>query len=107
MADLNFIPIVFAGWLRYLKGIDDKGNEMVCSPDPMLEMAIAGRDKIAFGNPGTIEEIERVIRPMLEDASIFGVNLYEVGMGRRVCELYAEMMAGPGAVRATLKKYAG
>ena len=107
VAELKFIPIVFAGWLRYLKGINDVGKEMPCSPDPLLDMVIAGRDKVAFGNPGRIEEIEAAVRPLLEDASIFGVNLYEVGMGRKVCELYAEMMAGPGDVRAILEKYVG
>ena len=36
---------------------------------------------------------------------IFGVNLYEAGLGA-LCEGYfKELVAGPGAVRATLAKY--
>ena len=26
VADLKLIPLVFAGWLRYLMGVDDNGN---------------------------------------------------------------------------------
>ena len=32
--ELVLMPLVFAGWLRYLKGIDDQGNPFSCSPDP-------------------------------------------------------------------------
>ena len=35
------IPLVFAGWLRYLMGIDDAGNAFTPSPDPLLETASA------------------------------------------------------------------
>ena len=31
--DLTLIPLVFAGWLRYLMGIDDNGNPFTLSPD--------------------------------------------------------------------------
>lgn len=36
--DLTLIPLVFAGWLRYLMGIDDNGNPFTLSPDPMLSL---------------------------------------------------------------------
>ena len=36
-SDLKFIPLVFAGWLRYLMGVDDQGNPFTLSPDPMLD----------------------------------------------------------------------
>lgn len=35
--DLQVIPLVFAGWLRYLMAVDDAGAPFVLSPDPMLE----------------------------------------------------------------------
>ena len=49
--------------------------------------------------------MEAAVKPLLEDAKIWGVNLYEVGMAKKVAGYLAEMIAGPGAVRATLKKY--
>ena len=39
VADLKLIPLVFAGWLRYLMGVDDNGNAFTPSPDPMLAEA--------------------------------------------------------------------
>ena len=35
--DLVLIPLVLAGYARYLKGIDDEGNEFEPSPDPLLD----------------------------------------------------------------------
>lgn len=34
--DLKRIPLVFAGWLRYLMAVDDSGNAFELSPDPLL-----------------------------------------------------------------------
>ena len=45
------------------------------------------------------------LKPVLENAKIFGVNLYEVGMAETVCSYFKELTAGVGAVRETLKKY--
>lgn len=35
-SDLKLIPLVFAGWLRYLMAVDDNGNAFEPSSDPML-----------------------------------------------------------------------
>ena len=47
------------------------------------------------------------IQMVLSDAAIFGVDLYECGLAEKVIGYFEEMMAGPGAVRETLKKYVG
>ena len=39
------------------------------------------------------------------NANIFGINLYEAGLGEKVETIFKEEIAGAGAVRATLKKY--
>ena len=36
VSNLKLIPLVLAGWCRYLMGIDDNGNKMNISSDPML-----------------------------------------------------------------------
>ena len=36
---------------------------------------------------------------------IFGINLYEAGIGDKIEEMFVEEIAGKGAVRNTLKKY--
>ena len=37
MDDLVLIPLVLAGYARYLKGVDDAGTPFEPSPDPLLE----------------------------------------------------------------------
>ena len=43
--------------------------------------------------------------PLLKNAQIFGVDLEEVGLAGKVISFFAELIAGVGAVRETLKKY--
>ena len=100
--DLKLIPLVFAGWLRYLMAVDDNGNAFELSPDPLLETVCP---HVANFKLGEEADVEAALKPVLEDAKIFGVNLYEVGMAEKVCGYFKELIAGPGAVRATLKKY--
>ena len=98
---LKLIPLVLAGWLRYLIGVDDAGKAFELSPDPML--AVMG-EKLAGITLGS-EMDEKQIRPILSDAAIWGVDLNECGLADKVIGYFHELMAGPGAVRATLKKY--
>jgi fructuronate reductase len=98
---LKRIPLVFAGWLRYLTGIDDDGKEFSLSPDPLLETI---RPYVAGLRLGEKVEIDR-LKPLLEKKEIFGVNLYDVDMAETVIGYLNEMLAGTGAVRTALKKY--
>ena len=104
VADLKLIPMVFAGWLRYLMAIDDNGNAFELSPDPLLDTVCP---YVAGFKLGETADVESALKPVLENADIFGVNLYEVGMADLVCTYFTEMIAGVGAVRATLEKYVG
>lgn len=101
VSDLRLIPLVFAGWLRYLMAIDDEGNPFTLSPDPMLEIVCPYLEKVTFGMG---DEVEELLQPVLKNQSIFGVDLYEARMAESVCEYFKELIAGAGAVRATLKK---
>ena len=101
-SDLNLIPLVFAGWLRYLLAVDDNGKKFELSPDPMLQSLCPMLSKI---QPGKADDVEEVLRPVLKDKKIFGVDLYEVGLAEKVCDYFKEMVKGTGAVRETLKKY--
>ena len=101
--DLKSIPLVFAGWLRYLAGVDDCGQPFQLSPDPLLDMLQDRISGLHLGKRLGAEEEER-LKTLLEDDKIFGVNLYEAGMAEEVIEYYKEMMEGPGAVRGVLKK---
>jgi fructuronate reductase len=104
LAELKLIPLVFAGWLRYLMGVDDEGNPFELSPDPLLEELIPRMEQFELGIQ-LDEDKEKVLRPILESETVFGVNLYEINMAQTVLSYFAELLAGKGAVRATLKKY--
>jgi fructuronate reductase len=100
--DLKLIPLVFAGWLRYLMAVDDDGNKFELSPDPLLDTVCpyAAGLKLEEG-----QEVEESIAPILKMKQIFGVDLYETGLAEKVCGYLKEMTKGIGAVRETLKKY--
>lgn len=102
-ADLKMIPLVFAGWLRYLMAVDDSGNTFELSPDPLLDAVCPYVADFTLGN---VRDAESRLKPILENDKIFGVNLYDVGMAELVCGYFEELTAGPGAVRAVLEKYA-
>lgn len=98
---LKRIPLVFAGWLRYLMGIDDTGEYFELSPDPLLETVCPYVADIKLGD----KEIHDKVAPILSDEKIFGINLYEAGLGELTEQYFTEMLAGKGAVAATLFKY--
>ena len=100
--DLTMIPLVFAGWLRYLLGADDKGNHMDLSPDPRMEELTGLLGGIRLGQrPVDGKGIDAI----LGDQSIFSIDLFSCGMAAKVKGMFAEMLEGPGAVRRTLQKY--
>ena len=99
--DLKLIPLVHAGWLRYLMAVDDEGNAFEPSPDPLLETAQAYVKDYKLGETPDTTKLEGLLR----NASIFGVDLVEAGLADKVCGYFVELTAGPGAVRKTLHKY--
>lgn len=50
--------------------------------------------------------IHGCVGPILSNAEIFTVNLFDLGLGEKVKRMLAEELAGPGTVRATIEKYA-
>ena len=102
MSNLTLIPLVLAGYARYLKGINDAGEAFAPSPDPMLAelQAIVAPLEVREG-----EQDFSCLKALYARADVFGVDLYEVGLGEKIEGMVAELYAGPGAVRKTLHKY--
>ena len=99
--DLKLIPLVFAGWLRYLMAVDDEGKPFEPSPDPLLETAQSYVAGMKLGEKPDCAKLEGLLR----NKTIFGVDLVETGLAEKVCAYFEELTAGVGAVRATLHKY--
>lgn len=99
---LTFIPLAIAGWLRYLLAVDDGGKPFECSGDPMLEELQGRLAGVTLGHP---ESVDGRLEDILRNPVIFGSDLVELGLSGKIEGMVKELMAGPGAVRATLKKY--
>jgi fructuronate reductase len=102
VSSLFFIPLVIAGWCRYLLGVDDKLAPMTLSADPMLAELTATLSGVKAGEPATYDG---QLQTLLANPVLFGVNLYEAGLGAKVESLFRELLAGADAVRNTLTKY--
>ncbi|MCR5416027.1 MAG: mannitol dehydrogenase family protein [Pseudobutyrivibrio sp.] len=84
--NLEVIPVVLAGYLRYLEGVDDSGKAFEQSPDPLLDelKALSGKD-------------------VLKRKDVFGVDLYDDNLAKKILEIYANMQK-IGGVRKELEK---
>lgn len=102
MDDLVLIPLVLAGYARYLRGVDDAGSPIPLSPDPLLpqlQPLVAGLEL----RPG--QQDFGCLNALFSRTDVFGVDLYEAGLGGRIEAMAQALFAGPGAVRKTLHHY--
>ena len=98
LTKLRYIPVVLAGYLRYLTGVDDEGNDFEQSPDPLLE-ELSGVMKKYRGFKSATEED---LRPVLSRSDVFGIDLYAVNLAEKITGLFNEMNGSKGSVRKVL-----
>ena len=100
--DLTYVPLVIAGWCRYLLAVDDEGKSFTPSPDPLLQNVQEALQGVVLGD---VASAKGKLRPILSNKGIFGSDLYEAGLGEKIEGYFEELIAGPHAVRNTLVKY--
>ncbi len=102
MRNLVLIPLTLAGYARYLKGLDDNGRPFQPSPDPMLAelQAIVAPLEIGKRNQDWSP-----LKKLYSRKDVFGLDLYEAGLGEQIEGMVRELFSGIGAVRRTLHKY--
>lgn len=100
--ELKAIPLAIAGWLRYLLGVDDNGEPIEISADPLKDELCAHLAGIELGKP---ESYCGQLKAILSNETIFGSDLCALGMDKLIEEIFVKEIAGKGAVRATLKEY--
>ncbi|MEA4998210.1 MAG: mannitol dehydrogenase family protein [Candidatus Limiplasma sp.] len=98
---LTFIPLVMAGYARYLTGINDAGEAFELSPDPNLPALTPLLHGFALGK--TFDRAK--LRALFSRSDIFGIDLYQHSLGNKVEDMFLEMSRGAGAIRATLTRY--
>ena len=101
-SNLVLIPLTLAGYARYLKGIKDDGTTFDCSPDPMLEELQAIVAPLEIGKQ---DQDYSCLKQLYSRKDVFGLDLYEAGLGEQIEGMVKELYAGNGAVRKTLHKY--
>ena len=96
LSGLRLIPLVLAAWARYLMGVDDNGEPMAQSPDPMLDELRARVAALALGadNAAAAASVPAML------AEVAGVDLSDVAS--TIADDILAMTTGPGAVRARL-----
>lgn len=99
--NLVVVPLVAAGWCRYLLGVDDNGNKFDISPDPLLPDLRSTLSEIKLGNV-SYDTAKTALHPIFSNESIFGVDLYSTPLGHRAEEYFVRMTAGKGAVTSLL-----
>ena len=102
MKSLKLIPLVYAGWLRYLMAVDDNGNSFEPSSDPLLDTVMPYVAEYELDEaPKDLSKLDE----LLKNDKIFGVNLFEAGLADLVKKYFAELSCGLGAVASTVNKY--
>ena len=101
-SNLVLIPLTLAGYARYLKGLKDDLTTFEPSPDPMLAELQAIVAPLEVGKPN---QDWSCLKQLYSRKDVFGLDLYEAGLGEQIEGMVKELYAGKGAVRATLHKY--
>ena len=101
-SNLVLIPLTLAGYARYLKGLKDDLTTFEPSPDPMLSELQAIVAPLEIGKP---DQDWSCLKKLYSRADVFGLDLYEAGLGDQIEGMVKELYAGKCAVRSTLHKY--
>lgn len=100
--NLVLIPLILAAYARYLKGIQDDGTPFEPSPDPLLKELQSIVAPLTIGKP---DQDFSCLEKLYRRKDVFGLDLYEAGLGNRIEHMVRELFKGDGSVRATLHKY--
>ena len=104
VSELTFIPLAIAAWFRYLLGVDDCLRAMDVSPDPLLENLQATLSGIEVGKP---ESYCGQLQRFIHNTALFSVDIRDAGLDDKIETMFKALIAGKGAVRATLRDYLG
>lgn len=104
LGTLHAMPLVFALWCRYLLGVRDDGSPFEPASDPRLTELSAHVAGISLSGGCDSTAVHEALAPILSDASIFGLDLYETPLAEATEQYFQRLIARPGAVRETLDK---
>ena len=95
------IPLALAGWMRYLLAVNDQGEAMEVSADPLKDDLQAQLKGIVWNDPSSYKG---ELKNILANASIFGTDLTKTTLASRIEAYFLALLAGPGSARRLLQK---
>ena len=82
--------------------VDDEGNTYKIAPHTRNGEVQEQFKDIVVGKPETFTS---QLKSILSNQRLFFTDLYKDGVGEKIETMFREMLAGPGAVKATIHKY--
>lgn len=103
LSELKLIPLVIAGWLRYLLAVDDSGNAFELSSDPLADF-FRNELKTQGITYGMTESVSGRLSGILSNETVFGTDINKTGLTPVIEGCLDALLKGPGAVRNVLHK---
>ena len=103
LSELKLIPLVIAGWLRYLLAVDDNGNAFELSSDPLADF-FRNELKAQGITYGMTESVSGRLSGILSNETVFGTDINKTGLTPVIEGCLDALLKGPGAVRNALHK---
>ncbi len=97
---LNIIPLVYAGYARYLTKVNDEGEVFTLSPDPNLDVLCNFMEGFVLGTQFDQEQLQALL--LKED--LFGISLKDTCLLDKTMALFNAMATGKHAIRETIQK---
>lgn len=104
LGSLVAIPLALAGWMRYLLAVDDRGDPMEVSADPLKEELLSKLAGIVWNDPKTYRG---QLRGILANASVFGTDLTKTPLTDKIEGYFVRLLGGAGSVRKLLREELG
>lgn len=101
LGGLVSIPLALAGWMRYLLAVNDAGEAMEVSADPLKDELQAQLKGIVWNDPSSYKG---ELKAILANASIFGSDLTKTSLADRVEGYFLKLLEGPGSARKLLTR---
>ncbi len=99
LGELVAIPLAIAGWMRYLLAVNDRGEEMEVSADPLKDHLQASLAGIKWNEPASYSG---QLAGILSNETIFGVDLTATSLAKRIEGYFLRLLEGPGSARRLL-----
>ena len=100
LGTLIAIPLALAGWFRYLLAVNDRGEPMEVSADPLKDEIQAALKGVAWNDPASYKG---QLRPLLANESLFHVDYAKTPLADRIEGYFRRLLEGPGAARRLLQ----